>query len=153
MRWIPLAFVVAACSAEAQIVGHARVIDGDTLIVNGQRIRLEGIDAPEMRQVCQWKGKGFTCGRWSARMLRAMIDHRKVRCREEGRDRYRRVLATCWVAQYNLNYHMVRRGAALAYRRYSTAYVPAEDIARQERAGLWQMKFIPPWEWRAQRRN
>jgi len=71
-------------------------------------------------------------------------------CRQTGgkRDRYKRLLAVCYVGDVNLNAMMVRNGWALAYRRYSTDYVDAEGIAEKAKAGLWRGEFEKPWVWR-----
>lgn len=135
-------------SSTGVLTGHARVIDGDTIAIRGRRIRLEGIDAPETAQTCWRNGTPFACGVWSAGILRELIGGRPVRCVESGRDRYGRVLAVCFAGGTDLNAAMVRLGAALAYRRYSRAYVRVEDLARRERAGLWGMTFQRPWAWR-----
>ncbi len=127
--------------------GQARVIDGDTLVIAGQHIRLDGIDAPETKQVCKRDGD-WRCGLAATEALRSMIGAGAVRCEGKAKDRYRRLVAICWAGSVNLNEEMVRQGWALAYRRYSTRYVPAEDEANGNRAGMWASQFEPPWEWR-----
>lgn len=134
------------------LIGVASVIDGDTIEIHGQRIRLEGIDAPESAQLCTDEGgRQWRCGQKAALALAERIGSRSVACEATGRDRYRRTLAICRIANDDLNEWMVRQGWALAYRRYSTEYVPAEDEARANRLNLWAGSFIAPWDWRRQR--
>ncbi len=77
--------------ALADVTGPARVIDGDTLDVQGQRIRLHGIDAPESRQLCFIDGRRWQCGKEAANILMDFIKNRPVRCEDLGRDRYTRI--------------------------------------------------------------
>lgn len=154
LRWLTLALCLlpfAAVTSEIPglLVGQASVVDGDTIGIHGQRIRIEGIDAPESRQICEASGKrDVRCGQQSALFLAAMIGRQTVYCSQVGTDRYRRVLADCEVAGRNIGDAMVRAGHALAYRRYSTRHVLAEDAAKAAKAGMWRYDFLPPWEWR-----
>ena len=131
-----------------------RVVDADTLEMAGQRVRLQGIDAPESAQACrQATGQRYRCGERATEALRARIGAGAVTCTIEGRDHYNRALSTCYTTDgTNLNAWLVRSGYALAYRRYSTKYVPEEDQARAARAGIWADEFVPPWEWRRGKR-
>ena len=119
------------------LAGPARVIDGDTLDVSGARVRLAGIDAPELSQTCQRGGRGWACGDWARNEMRQRTSGRHVACEGDARDRYGRWLATCTVGGIDLGRSLVRDGVAFAYRRYSTAYVPEEDAAAGARRGLW----------------
>ena len=84
-------------------------------------------------------------------VLRAIIVGQEVRCVEKGRDRYRRVLAICYVGEIDIGGELVRRGWALAYRQYGLTYVRHEAEARAAKRGLWATRFTPPWQWRRQR--
>ena len=145
-----LPFAATAFDITGLLVGQASVVDGDTIEIHGQRIRLEGIDAPESNQVCEAKGKrDVACGQQAALFLADLIGRQTVYCTQTGTDRYKRVLADCEVAGRNIGDAMVRSGHALAYRRYSRRHVAAEDAAKAAKAGMWAYDFLPPWEWRA----
>ena len=116
--------------AWADITGQPRVIDGDTLAIAGQRIRLHGIDAPERRQPCYRDGKPWRCGEDAAKALAGKIDHRPVTCEERDQGGYGRIVAVCYAGGDDLNAWMVAQGLALAYRRYSLDYVDQEADAR-----------------------
>lgn len=147
-----LGSVVFPAHAET-LSGNARVVDGDTLAVAGERIRLDGIDAPETSQPCTRNGRRWACGRAATRAMRRLIGRNHVRCEVSGRDRYGRAIATCFAAGRDLQQQLVRQGLALAYRKYSTRYVPDEDAARAEGRGLWAGEFVEPWRWRRQQRR
>lgn len=142
----------SAVKAE-ELTGRASVIDGDTIEIRGERLRLEGIDAFESKQTCDLKGKAWSCGQRAALTLADKLGTRSVRCAWEKRDRYRRALATCYLGPENVNAWLVREGWAMAFRRYSEAYVKDEDTARLAKRGAWAGTFIPPWEYRASTRR
>ena len=136
------------------LIGVASVIDGDTIEIHGQRIRLYGIDAPEGSQLCtQSTGERWRCGQRAAFALSDHIGSGIVECEPRGLDRYRRVLAVCFLRGENLNGWLVLGGWALAFRRYSLDYVEQENTARLARVGVWSGAFEPPWEWRSERRS
>ena len=132
------------------IGGITRVIDGDTLEVVGERVRLKGIDAPEMGQRCRnASGNLYFCGRAAAVALRERIGDGEVVCEiESQRDRYGRALGECYAGGEELNGWMVSEGYALAYRRYSMQYAEEEEEAKVGRRGVWAGEFVPPWRWR-----
>lgn len=131
------------------IVGIATVIDGDTLVIDDTRIRLQGIDAPELHQNCTGAdGHEWPCGFTSRKRLRQIIHGREVSCDPVDTDKYGRTVAVCHAGDTDLNARMVETGWAMAYRTYSQSYIPFEEKARKERAGMWDSSFIPPWEWR-----
>ena len=147
-----LAGALAARPSAADVAGPAKVVDGDTLVVAGERVRLEGIDAPELRQTCTAYGQPWACGRTSAEWLKEHLNGRQVECVGHAGDRYRRLLAVCYVGGEDQNERIVREGWALAFRRYSADYLQAELAAKRAGAGIWRGEFTPPWEWRAARR-
>jgi endonuclease YncB( thermonuclease family) len=128
--------------------GRATVIDGDTLDVAGVRVRLHGIDAPESRQDCERQGVVFACGAEAPRWLERAVGAREVYCTARDIDRNGRVVASCTAGGSDLGESLVRAGWAIAYRRYSTEYVAAEDEARVARRGLWAGRFEEPEAWR-----
>ena len=144
---------VAATTQSAAVQGRvlsgpARVVDGDTLALASERIRLHGIDAPESAQTCVAGGVRWRCGEHATRGLRERIGGRTVACEERDVDRYGRIVAVCRAGGEDLNAWMVEYGFALAYRRYSRAYVGEETVARSSRRGLWRGDFVAPWDWR-----
>lgn len=140
-----LAFPAAADS----LGGVARIIDGDTLQIGGTKVRLLGIDAPETSQLCEnVSGTNYECGRAATAALRGAIEGDSISCSGSSYDRYRRLIAVCRRGDIDLNGWLVAQGWALAYRRYSAAYVAAEDAARAAHRGIWAGRFMPPWIWR-----
>lgn len=131
-----------------EITGPAKVVDGDTLRIDGIRVRLHGIDAPESRQVCGPSGENWACGHMATLRLQEMTDGQSVTCKGSKQDRYGRKIAVCYVGDVDLNARMVRSGWALAYRRYAKDYVGEEEQARAENRGVWRGPFDEPWSWR-----
>ena len=122
--------------------------DGDSLRIDGQRLRLHGIDAPEMEQTCTAFGRAYPCGKQAKQALARMVE-KGVRCELIEPDSYGRFLAHCHTrAGASIGAAMVRGGWALAYRHYSRAYVAEEEAAKKARAGIWAGDFTPPWAWR-----
>ena len=147
-RDAPVSAVVGGRSS--QIEGRGRVIDGDTLDVDGVRVRLWGIDAPEKRQVCRAEGRPWNCGGLAVAALRSRSAD--VRCESKGKDRYGRVLGVCFESEQDVNGWLVSEGWALAYRRYGMDYVNQEDAARKEKKGVHRGQFVAPWDWRGGKR-
>jgi endonuclease YncB( thermonuclease family) len=143
-----LTTAVATAQATSILTGAAQVIDGDTIIVAGEHVRLKGIDAPERSQTCKRNGRHWACGSVAAQALRRLIRNRVVLCKLTGRDDYGRALAVCNAGHDELNAAMVSAGFALDFRRYSSAYIADEAAAKANRAGMWSGTFVPPWEWR-----
>lgn len=139
---------VSASSAPDEIVGVASVIDGDTLEIRGQRIRLYGVDAPESRQLCDKVERQYRCGQAAALALADKIGQATVRCDQRDIDRYRRIVAICRVGAVDLNAWIVRQGWAVAYREYASDYVDEEIAAQSEKLGIWAGRFVIPSDWR-----
>ncbi len=152
MRALVIALCLLATPALADVAGVVSLIDGDTIGVHGQRIRLHGIDAPESRQLCRLDGKPWRCGKDAANALADKIAPRPVTCEDLGHDRYKRIIARCTVAGEDMGAWMVQQGLALASRRYSHDYVDEEADARAARRGIWAGEFVKPWEWRRGKR-
>jgi endonuclease YncB( thermonuclease family) len=151
-----LALIVAVFAyaepAAADVTGRASVVDGDTIEIRGERVRLFGIDAPESGQTCSVSGQPYRCGQQAALALADHIGQRTVRCEQRDRDRYGRIVAVCWVADEDISRWLVEQGWALAFRKYSTRYVSEEEDARAAGRGIWRGTFDAPWDWRAARR-
>jgi endonuclease YncB( thermonuclease family) len=140
-----LALMLAACIGAAAPEGRARVLDGDTLIVAGDTVRLFGIDAPEHDQTCKDDtGTDWPCGRVAQATLRQIIGANPVTCTQKDRDHYGRVVATCKAAGRDLAAQMVKAGMALAYRRYSRAYLGHEARAKAQGRGLHAGAYTAP---------
>ena len=155
-----LAVGVSAAPAEAKrmdpvlLQGEARAIDGDTLQVGATRLRLHGVDAPELRQTCEDSvGEAWGCGRRAASELAAAVAGGEVQCISRERDRYQRLIATCWAAGRDVGQSLVAHGWAVAYRRFSVDYVSEENLARYLTQGMWAGQFEMPWDWRQARRR
>ena len=160
LRIIILILIFFSNSIAEEISGVPKIIDGDTIHINDNKFRLEGIDAPEMRQQCKKEFfkisfligftfyKDYSCGRISKEKLTTKINTSEIKCISSSKDRYKRYIATCFKGKTNLNQWMVRNGFAIAYRRYSKKYVPDEVFAKENKLGLWQGKFMEPEKWR-----
>ena len=125
-----------------------RIIDGDTIHLNSEKIRFSGIDTPELKQTCNKNNEIVYCGIKAKQMLIDKIDKNKVNCIREGKDQYKRTLAECFVNDISLSRFLVREGYAFAYRRYSKKFIKDENFAKKNNMGMWSMKFDYPWDWR-----
>ena len=125
-----------------------KVVDGDTIYLNDQKIRFSGIDTPELKQTCIKDGVKDACGITAKQILIEKIGNNKVECISEGKDRYKRTLAECFVNGESLSSYLVRSGYAFAYRKYSKKFIPDEDYAKANKLGMWAMKFQYPWDFR-----
>lgn len=132
---------------------RVRAIDGDTLHADGKRIRLTGIDAPELHQTCRdAQDRKWSCGRAAKARLTELVSHGQVACTARGHDRYGRTLATCSAGDVaDLGEALVREGYAVDYRRYSDDYLAAEREARAAGRGIWRGRFERPETWRHRR--
>ncbi len=138
----------SGASPPATFVGTASVIDGDTIVIDGQQIEFYGIDAPEIEQTCTVLVFSWTCGEEARKMLSALVADKEVACIEKSRDADSHSFAVCRTSGVLLNEAMVRIGMALAFRPQSKDYVDDETAAQQEEVGVWRSRFEPPWEWR-----
>ena len=125
-----------------------KVIDGDTIHLNGKKIRFTGIDSPELKQTCIKDGIEKSCGLTSKQLLINKIGNNNVECISQGRDQYKRILAECFVNNESLSSYLVISGYAFAYRKYSKKFVKDEDYAKVNSLGMWSMKFEYPWNYR-----
>jgi len=142
-----LASGLLANYSATRVAGNARVIDGDSLFVDGLEIRLVGIDAPEYRQQCaaaSGASENYACGKMALAHLKSLIASRQVSCVGHELDKYERLLAVCSTADTELNQEMVLQGWAISFGDYERE----EAIARQNASGIWRGKFVSPDKWR-----
>jgi endonuclease YncB( thermonuclease family) len=134
----------------AALTGSPQIIDGDTLELAGQRIRLFGIDAPDLDQLCRHGGRDYQCGKVARATLWDLVAGLDVNCAPAAEvpapDGV--TAATCSAGEVELNESMVRAGWALADRGATDRYVATEADAKTARRGLWKGEFEPPWAWR-----
>ncbi len=130
-----------------EITGFGEAIDGDSIRLSGEEIRLKGLDAPEYQQTCRHPdGRELQCGRNARRHLAALLKAGPLTCAIEGRDRYQRALGRCRIGDRDLNAQMVRDGQAVAFGNYDGE----EREARTARRGIWGLTFDKPADWRIQ---
>lgn len=133
--------------------GPVRVIDGDSLEVDGRAVRLFGIDAVERNQMCQDRnGADWPCGRQATEALAAAFGGKTVRCLVQDTDRYGRAVSVCKAGGTDISRWVVRSGWAVAYTRHSQDHEPAEAAARADKSGIFAGSFILPEDWRRQQR-
>ena len=125
-----------------------KVVDGDTIHLNSEKIRFTGIDTPELEQTCIKDGIKNSCGLIAKQILINKIGNNNVECIREVRDQYQRTLAECFVNDERLSSFLVNSGYAFAYRKYSKKFIKDEDYARGKQIGMWSMKFEYPWDYR-----
>jgi endonuclease YncB( thermonuclease family) len=145
-----IAVGIAGCAnlvltpSERILEGRAVATDGDSIRIDNTRIRLNGIDAPELEQICKRGGKTYLCGENARDALLSLILHNQITCRSAGRDKYKRVLAKCSIGDVDVGARMVASGWALSYGDYTRQ----EEAAKSRRAGIWAGTFDLPREWR-----
>ena len=148
-------------SQEVKIItGMAKVTDGDSIKINNNKIRLVGIDAPELKQKCINGVSEYMCGKISKEWLNMIVEDFQITCFYSEKDRYKRILGVCYIGNIDsaafkkkiksleLNSMMVKSGNAVAYRKYSDAYINDEEFAKINKRGIWIGKFEMPWDWR-----
>ncbi|WP_316232852.1 thermonuclease family protein [Bradyrhizobium sp. SZCCHNPS2010] len=150
---IPSGRSVSVSPSRSGFSGIARVIDGDTIAIHGARVRLNGIDAPETKQTCVANDREYQCGLAATEALIQLIGSNTVDCEQTGTDRNGRAVARCMVNSTDVGAWMVEHGWAVAYRRYSLAYVDQESRARELKLGMWAGSFTAPEEWRRLKRE
>ena len=146
-----LVVLLTACApaaGQAPVHGTAQAKDGDALMVGGKEVRLYGIDAPEYDQSCQKTGQDWSCGAAAANRLAQLVNGKTVVCSSVGIDDHSRVLGRCMVGATDINRTMVATGYAVAFRRYSSDYVSAEESAKVNKRGIWSGTFQMPSEFR-----
>ena len=127
---------------------NLKIVDGDTIVLNGEKIRFSGIDTPELKQTCMQGDQKVSCGMSAKMLLAEKIGNAIPKCINEGKDIYKRTLAECFIDGESLSKFLVRNGYAFAYRKYSKKFIEDEKFAKKNNLGLWSMKFKYPWEFR-----
>ncbi|MEN3975046.1 thermonuclease family protein [Emcibacter sp. SYSU 3D8] len=150
-RLAVLGLVLCIGTAHADQTGTADVIDGETLEMQGQVVKLFGIDALEPEQICLNGNRPWPCGEESARSLSSLIGGQPVRC-QTIRNVGGYILATCDLNGEDLGAWMVASGWAFADRSVNNDYAPYEDTAQSARQGVWTGDYIAPWDWREGKR-
>ena len=127
---------------------NLKIVDGDTIVLNGEKIRFSGIDTPELKQTCIQDDQKINCGMHAKLLLVKKIGNNTPECISEGKDVYKRTLAECFINGESLSSFLVRSGYAFAYRKYSKKFIKDEDFAKANKLGMWAMTFQYPWDFR-----
>ena len=136
------------------ITGRAFIIDGDTLKINGVKVRLVGVDAPEISQKCKTHGHIENCGEIVKLRLVQVTSNEDTTCYSHGKDYFGRVLAECYINDININKWLLREGLAVYfYNKDFKSYKILETLAREEKLGLWDSEFQNPKEYRKQQKK
>ena len=130
-----------------------QVIDGDTIHIGKLKYRFFGIDAPEIKQICEKDNTKIQCGVIAKSALKNKIADKIPECVVKDKDRYQRLVAECFVGKESLSRFMVREGYAVAYSQYSKDFINDEKYAKENKLGIWSMNFQVPSEYRKSLRN
>ena len=143
--WI---LVLSLLTCNISFADNLKIVDGDTIVLNGERIRFSGIDTPELKQTCLQGDQEVSCGMSAKMLLVKRIGNNIPECISEGKDVYKRTLAECFINGESLSSFLVRSGYAFAYRKYSKKFIKDEDFAKANKLGMWAMTFQYPWDFR-----
>ena len=130
-----------------------QVIDGDTIHIGKLKYRFFGIDAPEIKQICEKDNTKIQCGVIAKNVLKNKIADKIPECIVKDKDRYQRLVAECFIGKESLSRFMVREGYAVAYSQYSKDFIDDEKYAKENKLGIWSMNFQIPSEYRKSLRN
>ena len=148
MKKLSLYAFVVLIFCNISFADNLKVVDGDTIVLNGEKIRFSGIDTPELKQTCMDGDQKVFCGMFAKMLLIKKIGNKSPQCIREGKDIYNRTLAECFVNGESLSSFLVRSGYAFAYRKYSKKFIEDEEFAKTNKLGMWSMKFQYPWNFR-----
>ena len=148
MKKLLLILILGFLTSNTSFADSLRVVDGDTIVLNGEKIRFTGIDTPELKQTCLEDDQEVACGMTAKILLIKKIGKHTPECISEGKDAYKRTLAECFINGESLSAFLVRSGYAFAYRKYSDKFIKDEEFAKENKLGMWSMKFQYPWEFR-----
>ena len=140
--------ILGLLTCSISFAGSLKIIDGDTIILNGEKIRFSGIDTPELKQTCLQGDQEVDCGMTAKELLAEKLSNATPECISEWKDAYERTLAECFVNGESLSKFIVRSGYAFAYRKYSTKFIKDEEFAKTNKLGMWAMTFQYPWDFR-----
>ena len=157
-----LLFISNNSETNLKLIGQVQVTDGDTIRQGKLKIRLHGIDAPELKQICKKPYltifmftfyEDYSCGQISTEALIKKINNQKITCKISDIDYFKRLIGECYKRKTNLNAWLVSYGHAVAFRKYSKKYVPEEMLAKKDKKGMWRGKFEMPWDYRKSKKN
>ena len=148
MKKLSLYVFLVLIFCNTSFADNLKIVDGDTIVLNGEKIRFSGIDTPELKQTCMNGDEKVFCGKSAKMLLIKKIGNETPECISEGKDAYKRTLAECFVNGESLSTFLVRSGYAFAYRKYSDKFIKDEEFAKKNKLGMWSMKFQYPWDFR-----
>jgi len=153
MKKLYLCLIILFISSKISFASDLKITDGDTIVLNGEKIRFSGIDTPELKQTCIKNEDGIYwlvhCGKFVREMLVKKIGNNTLNCeRELEKDFFGRTLGECFINGESLSKFLVRNGYAFAFVKYSKKYVEDEKYAKENNLGLWAMEFEYPWDFR-----
>ena len=140
--------ILGLLACNISFADNLKIVDGDTIVLNGEKIRFSGIDTPELRQTCMNGDQKVFCGKLAKMLLVKKIGNKTPECIREGKDVYKRTLAECFINGESLSAFLVRSGYAFAYLKYSDKFIKDEEFAKKNKLGMWSMKFQYPWDFR-----
>ena len=146
-------FIFLLSITVSAVTKKVQVIDGDTIHIGTIKYRLFGIDALEIKQICQKNNKKIQCGILAKNFLKNKIGDKIPSCIVKDKDRYQRLVAECFIGNESLSRFMVREGYAVAYSQYSKDFVEDEKFAKENNLGIWSMSFQIPSDYRKALRN
>ena len=148
MKKLSLCAFMVLMFCNVSFADNLKIVDGDTIVLNGEKIRFSGIDTPELKQTCMKGEQKVFCGMFAKMLLIKKIGNKTPQCISEGKDAYKRTLAECFINGESLSVFLVRSGYAFAYRKYSDKFIKDEEFAKENKLGMWSMKFQYPWNFR-----
>ena len=140
--------ILGLLACNISFADNLKIVDGDTIVLNGEKICFSGIDTPELKQTCMNGDQKVFCGKLAKMLLVKKIGNKTPECIREGRDVYKRTLAECFINGESLSAFLVRSGYAFAYLKYSDKFIKDEAFAKKNKLGMWSMKFEYPWDFR-----
>ena len=148
MKKLSLCAFMVLMFCNVSFADNLKIVDGDTIVLNGEKIRFSGIDTPELKQTCMKGEQKVFCGMFAKMLLIKKIGNETPQCISEGKDAYKRTLAECFINGESLSVFLVRSGYAFAYRKYSKKFIKEEEFAKENKLGMWSMEFEYPWDFR-----